>query len=48
MLAKVAKLTATYTRITDQSTRKGLRVSSVVQLRSLIGQHLDRLGIGSL
>ena len=47
-LAKLAKVKANYTRITDDSTRKGLRVPCVVQMRSLIGQQSNCLGIGSL
>jgi hypothetical protein len=39
---------ANYTKITDDSTRKGLRVPCAVQMRSLIGQQSNRLGIGSL
>ena len=43
-LAKLAKVKGHYTKITDDSTRKGLRVPCVVRMRSLIGQQSNCLG----
>src|SRR5438876_1506523 len=43
-LAKLTKVKGHYTRITDDSTRKGLRVPCGVDMRSLIGQQSNCLG----
>src|SRR5438552_19139715 len=43
-LAKLANVKGHYTKITDDSTRKGLRVPCVVRMRSLIGQQSNCVG----